>query len=393
MIKILSGIFIKNSRDYEDPNVRRGYGTLTGIVGIILNVMLFAGKLFTGLISGAVSIMADAFNNLSDAGSSLISLLGFRMAYKEPDAEHPYGHGRIEYITGLIVSLMIIMMGYELGKTSLKRIISPVTPETDIITIVILAVSIMVKIYMNFYNRHYGRLLNSASMKATAADSLSDSVSTMVVLAAVIINRFTGINIDGFAGMAVSAFILFTGIKSVKDTIGPLLGEPPDRDFVRKIYDLVKSFEEIVGIHDLVVHDYGPGRRMISFHGEVPEDGDINRLHEVIDSCERKIREELKCETIIHMDPVAVNDEKVNALKEMVVSRIHEYDSHITIHDFRVVAGPNNTNIIFDAVLPMGSRRTPAEVKAHLGKIVEELPGNCFGVIDIDRQYTEWDGN
>ena len=214
---------------------------------------------------------------------------------------------------------------------------------------------------------------------------------SMVVLVSVLVSRFANINIDGYTGAAVSGFILFAGIKSVKDTISPLLGEPPDKEFVKKIYVIVKEFEEIVGIHDLVVHDYGPGRRMISFHGEVPEDGDINVLHEIIDSCERRIREELGCETIIHMDPIAVNDETVNALKKEVVLKIKEYDSKISIHDFRIVVGPNNTNVIFDAVLPMGSDKTAAEVKEHLQEIVRSLPGNCFGVVDIDRQYTGWD--
>lgn len=391
MIRILSKIFIKNSSDYENADVRKGYGTLTGIVGIFLNICLFAGKFIAGFISGAISITADAFNNLSDAGSALISLLGFRMAYKEPDADHPYGHGRMEYITGLIVSMMIILMGFELMKTSFKRIFNPEELDASIIAIVILVVSILVKIYMNCYNRYYGKKLNAASMKATALDSLSDSVATGVVLMSVLISKFTGVNIDAYTGILVSGFILFAGIRSVKDTISPLLGEPPDKEFVKKIHAIVKEFDNIVGIHDLVVHDYGPGRRMISFHGEVPEDGNINELHEMIDSCERRIREELGCETIIHMDPIAVNDETVNALKKEVISKIKEYDEKISIHDFRIVVGPNNTNVIFDAVLPMGSKKTAAEVKEHLQQIVRSLPGNCFGVIDIDRQYAEWE--
>ena len=283
-------------------------------------------------------------------------------------------------------------MGFELGKSSFERIINPKDIETGTLSIVVLTVSIVVKIYMNFYNRHYGKLLNSASMKATATDSLSDSVATSVVLISVIIARITGVSVDGYVGMAVSLFILFAGIKSVKDTIDPLLGQPPEQDFVNKIYKIANSYDQIVGIHDLVVHDYGPARRMISFHGEVPEDGNINELHEVIDRCERQIRKELGCETIIHMDPIAVNDEKVNKLKSILVKKIKDYNPDITIHDFRVVDGPNRQNVIFDAVVPIECKDKSADVEKKLGELVRELPGNCYGVIDIDRQFINFDG-
>lgn len=392
MISFLSRLFIKDRTNYNDSTVRKKYGTLTGLTGIFLNICLFAGKFIAGIVTGAISITADAFNNLSDAGSSFVTLMGFRLAYKEPDSGHPYGHGRMEYISGFIVSIMIILMGFELGKSSFERIINPKDIETGILSIVVLTVSIVVKIYMNFYNRHYGKLLNSASMKATATDSLSDSVATSVVLISVIIARITGVSVDGYVGMAVSLFILFAGIKSVKDTIDPLLGQPPEQDFVNKIYKIANSYDQIVGIHDLVVHDYGPARRMISFHGEVPEDGNINELHEVIDRCERQIRKELGCETIIHMDPIAVNDEKVNKLKSILVKKIKDYNPDITIHDFRVVDGPNRQNVIFDAVVPIECKDKSADVEKKLGELVRELPGNCYGVIDIDRQFINFDG-
>lgn len=390
MINVLAKLFIKDHTNYKDDNVRRKYGTLTGIVGIFLNICLFTGKFIAGTLSGAISITADAFNNLSDAGSSLVSLIGFRMAYKEADSDHPYGHGRMEYIAGLFVSVMIIIMGVELGKSSFDRIRNPKEVDGSLISIIILCVSILVKVYMNFYNRYYGKKLNAASMKATATDSLSDSCATSVVLVSVIICRLTGTNVDGFVGMAVSVFILFAGIKSVKDTIDPLLGQPPEQEFVDKIYEIANSFEQIVGIHDLIVHDYGPSRRMISFHGEVPEDGDINELHEVIDRCERHIREQLGCDVTIHMDPVAVNDEKIMALKNVLITKIKEYDSEISIHDFRVVAGPSRQNVIFDAVVPIEYKKRTAEVKKQLQEIVRTLPGNCYGVIDIDLQYANW---
>ena len=390
MIRVLAKLLIKDHTNYKDENVRRKYGTLTGIVGIFLNICLFLGKFIAGTISGAISITADAFNNLSDAGSSLMSLIGFRMAYKDADSDHPYGHGRMEYIAGLFVSVMIIIMGIELGKSSFDRILNPKDIDGSIISIVILCVSILVKVYMNFYNRYYGKKLNAASMKATATDSLSDSCATSVVLISVIISRITGNNVDGFVGMAVSVFILIAGIKSVKDTIDPLLGQPPEQEFVDKIYEIATSYEQIVGIHDLVVHDYGPSRRMISFHGEVPEDGNINELHEVIDSCEKHIREELGCEVTIHMDPVATNDQRVNALKKELIGKINEYDSEISIHDFRVVVGPNRQNVIFDAVIPIEYKKRTDEITKQLQEIVRTLPGNCFGVIDIDLRYANW---
>lgn len=390
MIRFLARFFVNDTTDYKNDKVRRIYGTLTGIVGIFLNVCLFIGKFIAGTISGAISITADAFNNLSDAGSSIVSLMGVRMAYKEADSDHPYGHGRMEYISGLMISIMIILMGFELGKSSFDRIRNPKDIDGSILSIVILSVSILVKIYMNCYNRYYGKKINSSAMKATAMDSLSDSIATSVVLISIIICRITGNNVDGFIGMAVAVFILFAGIKSVKETIDPLLGQPPEQEFVDKICEIALSYEEIVGIHDLVVHDYGPTRRMVSFHGEVPEDGNINELHEVIDKCEHHIKKELGCETIIHMDPVAVNNEKVNALKHTLIEKIQAFDSQISIHDFRVVAGPNRQNVIFDAVIPVEYKKKTDEIQKQLLEIVRTLPGNCYGVIDIDLEYTKW---
>ena len=390
MISILSRLFIKNRTEYGDSVVRRKYGTLTGIVGIFLNIVLFTGKFIAGMISGAISITADAFNNLSDAGSSIISLLGFQVADKKPDSKHPYGHGRMEYVAGLLVSILIIIMGFELGKTSFQKIFNPEPLSDSTLTLIILIVAIAVKIYMFAYNRHYSGKINSASMKATALDSLSDSVATTVVFVSVLIDRYTGLNIDAYAGMLVSVFILFAGLKSIKEMIDPLLGQPPEPEYVKKIRDITLSYDEIIGVHDLVVHDYGPGRRMVSLHGEVPEDGDINILHDAIDRCERELRKELGCEATIHMDPIAVNNEKVNALKELVKAKIKAYNERISIHDFRVVSGDTHTNIIFDAVIPADCKESENEVKEKLVELVSELPGNCMGVIDIDREYTRW---
>ncbi len=392
MISFLAAIFIKDRYNYDDSRVRKKYGTLTGIVGIVLNVLLFAGKFIAGTVSGAISVTADAFNNLSDAGSSVISLAGFQMADKKPDSDHPFGHGRIEYIAGLFVSMLILLMGFELGKSSVSKIIHPSAVDDSVLAIVILAAAIAVKLYMFAYNTIYGRKIKSASMKATATDSISDSIATAVVLICMLITRYTGVNIDGYAGAAVSCFILFAGFKSIKETIDPLLGKKPQPDFVKRIRDIVMSYDEIIGIHDLVVHDYGPGRCMISLHGEVAEDGSLVELHDAIDRCERELHDTLGCEAVIHMDPISVNDKRVISMKNAVSDMIAEYDNRITIHDFRVVDGNTHTNVIFDAVLPSDSDKTAAQVKAAMEDIVSRLPGNCIGVINIDMEYTEWNG-
>lgn len=390
MIRILSGIFIKNRHDYNNPIVRKAYGVLTGIVGIVLNIILCAAKFVAGILSGSISVIADAFNNLSDAGSSLISLIGFHLADMKPDSDHPFGHGRMEYISGLVVSMLILVMGFELGKSSVQKIISPQPIETDMVTIIILVVAILVKLYMHLYNRSYGNRINSSAMKATAIDSLSDVVATTVVLASVLVSKFTGFNIDGYTGVLVALFIFYAGIRSIKETIDPLLGQAPDPDFVKQIRDVVEEYPDIVGIHDLIVHDYGPGRRIVSLHGEVSEKGNMVELHDIIDRCERDISERLNCLVTIHMDPISINDARVDGMKQLILAKIHEHNSKITIHDFRIVDGPSHTNIIFDAVMPNDYKGNEKQLRKRFEEIIDELPGNCVGVITIDRQFTEW---
>ena len=312
MIKFLIKRLIKNSDNVKDPAVRRMYGTLCSSVGIGLNICLFAGKYLAGVLSGSIAIMADAFNNLSDAGSSLITLIGFKFAGMKPDAEHPFGHGRIEYISGLAVSAAIILMGVELAKSSVSKIISPSPVDMSMMSIAILAVSVCVKLYMCSYNRFVGKQIDSAAMKATAIDSLSDAVATSVVLLAMLVLKFTGLNVDGWCGAMVALFILYAGYSAAKDTLSPLLGQPPEEELISQIRDITLSHQEIVGIHDLVVHDYGPGRLMISLHGEVPGDGNIFELHDVIDQAEKELKDKLGCDAVIHMDPIATDDEEVN---------------------------------------------------------------------------------
>ncbi len=389
-VKLLSKIFIKDKDNYGSPEVRQGYGTLCSILGIFLNVVLFAIKFFAGIISGAISITADAFNNLSDAGSSLISLIGFRLAGQKPDKEHPFGHGRIEYIAGLIVSMAILLMGFELGKSSVQKIITPEAIEFSWLSIGILAVSILIKVYMSFYNRSVGNKIDSPTMRATAADSLSDTISTAVVMLSMLFFNFTSINVDAYCGLAVSCIILYAGYNSAKDTISPLLGTPPTKEFVADIEEFVVSHEGILGIHDLVVHDYGPGRQMISLHAEVPSNCDIILIHDVIDGIELALKSKFGCEATIHMDPIVVDDELTNNMRSMTSALVKTIDERITIHDFRMVVGPTHTNLIFDAVVPFDIGKTDSEMIDEINRVVETAQdGNYFAVVKIDKAYAE----
>lgn len=393
MISLLAKKLIRGFEDVQAPAVRRAYGILCGAVGIGLNLCLFLGKLLAGFLSGSIAIMADAMNNLSDAGSSVITLIGFHMAGQKPDPEHPFGHGRLEYLSGLIVSLAIILMGVELGKSSLDKIFHPEPVEFRLVAVGILAVSIAVKIYMASYNRSVGKKIDSAAMRATAADSLSDCISTAVVLAAMLIGHWTGLKIDGWCGALVAIFILRTGFQAAKETIDPLLGQPPTPEFVQSVYDLVMSYEEIIGIHDLVVHDYGPGRRMISLHAEVPASAGIVEIHDVIDRMERRLGNELDCEAVIHMDPVDTNDEQTMAMKQVVTDLVESIEEGMTIHDFRIVSGPTHTNLIFDAMMSAESKWTEKTMREEIVRRVEALPGNYFAVVHIDRAYASPQGH
>lgn len=387
MITLLSKFFINDYKNYKDLTVRRNYGILGSITGIFLNICLFIGKYFAGVISGSIAITADAFNNLSDAGSSIITLLGFKLSSKKPDPDHPFGHGRIEYLSGLGVSVIILFMGYELIKSSIEDIIHPKLIDTGNISIIILLCSILVKLYMFFYNRKIGKKISSTAMKATALDSLTDSIATFVVLLSMLLLRFADINIDGYSGIVVALFILYAGFNSAKDTISPLLGQAPEPEFVEQIEKIVMAHDEILGIHDLVVHDYGPGRVMISLHGEVSGDGDIFVIHDLIDRIENELNEKLNCEAVIHMDPVAVNDEQVKEMKLKTSELVKQINKEITIHDFRMVTGPTHTNIIFDAVVPHDLSITDKEVKEKIQNLVHETYDNFYAVVKIDKLF------
>ena len=387
MITLLSKFLIKNYKEYKNPEVRRQYGMLTSIVGICLNILLFAGKYFAGKISGSIAIMADAFNNLSDAGSSFMTLVGFKFAGMKPDKEHPFGHGRFEYVAGLLVSLAIILMGFELFKTSIQKVMNPAMIEVDTLAIGILVASICVKVYMAVYNLTTSKKIDSAAMKATGMDSLSDSIATSMVLVSAVLAKLFQWNIDGYCGIMVALFILYAGYNAAKETISPLLGTAPSQELVDEIVELVMSHEEIVGIHDLIVHDYGPGRMIISLHGEVSGDEDVFVLHDVIDCIERELADKLNCEAVIHMDPIVMNDELVNETKAQVEKIVKEIDEELSIHDFRMVIGKTHTNVIFDILVPYGLKMEDSEIKQYVGEKILSHWGNYYAVIKVDKSY------
>ena len=388
MIELLARWCIPDRDNVTSPSVRRAYGTLCGIVGIALNILLFAGKFFAGQLSGSIAVTADAFNNLSDAGSSAVTLLGFRLAGRKPDTDHPFGHGRIEYISGLAVAGLILLMGVELAKSSFDKILHPEAVTFSPLALVILAASVCVKLYMWLYNRGIGRQIKSAAMEATAMDSLSDTAATAAVLAAMLVGKWTGLAVDGYVGLLVALFILFSAYKAAKETLSPLLGQAPDPELVQEIRDTVLSHPPVLGVHDLVVHDYGPGRLMITLHAEVPAHGDIMAMHDVIDNIEKELMEKLHCHAVIHMDPI-VTDGSVTALRQQVAQLVTRVDPGLTIHDFRVVRGTTHDNLIFDAVLPFTSSKTPAQAAQEIRDLVRAMDGNYYAVVTVEHSFTE----
>ena len=387
MIHILSNLFIGKNPDTTNPEVRQKFGILGGTVGICFNILLFLGKLIVGLLSNSIAIMADAFNNLSDAGSSIITLIGFKIAGQKPDSDHPFGHGRLEYISGLLVSMVIVYMGIELVRSSFDRILHPQDLQFSPLLLIILTASILVKCYMYIYNRSISKLIKSTAMMATAKDSLSDSISTFVVLICTLLSHFYELNLDGWCGIVVGAFILYTGYQAAKDTIDPLLGQSPEPKFVEQIEQIVMSYPEVLGIHDLIVHNYGPGRTMISLHAEVPADGDILVMHDAIDIIEHSLREKLHCHAVIHMDPICTDDPEINALKENITKYIKEINTELSLHDFRLVKGPTHTNIIFDLLVPYDFPLSDAQLIKDITAHIQSMDGCYFAVIEIDKKY------
>ena len=388
MTNFLIKHFIPNASDVKSPAVRQRYGVVSGVVGILCNALLCTAKSAAGLLTGAVSIVADGINNLSDGGSCVVSLLGFKMAGKPADDKHPFGHGRIEYVAGLIVSFIIVLMGVELAKTSLDKIFHPEEISFSWITPAVLGISILVKLWMCFFNRKMGDKIDSAVLRATAMDSLSDVAATSAVLAGFVIGYWARVNLDGYLGVLVALFILYTGVSTAKGTLDLLLGEAPDPEFVKQIQQEVLSYPEIIGVHDLIVHNYGPGHSVVSLHAEVPCDVDILKIHDTIDNAERDLKKKFDCEVVIHMDPIITDDKETNEIHQKLSSIVRLLDSRVTIHDFRMVKGPTHTNLIFDIVVPHQFRLTDDQVVESLRQAVKALDARYEIVVNVDKAYT-----
>lgn len=388
MTNFLIKHFIPNASDVKSPAVRQRYGVVSGVVGILCNALLCTAKIAAGLLTGAVSIVADGINNLSDGGSCVVSLLGFKMAGKPADDKHPFGHGRIEYVAGLIVSFIIVLMGVELAKTSLDKIFHPEEISFSWITPAVLGISILVKLWMCFFNRKMGDKIDSAVLRATAMDSLSDVAATSAVLAGFVIGYWARVNLDGYLGVLVALFILYTGVSTAKGTLDLLLGEASDPEFVKQIQQEVLSYPEIIGVHDLIVHNYGPGHSVVSLHAEVPCDVDILKIHDTIDNAERDLKKKFDCEVVIHMDPIITDDKETNEIHQKLSSIVRLLDSRVTIHDFRMVKGPTHTNLIFDIVVPHQFRLTDDQVVESLRQAVKALDARYEIVVNVDKAYT-----
>ncbi len=386
MVSLLTRLFIKDYKNTYDPAVRQRYGMLTGIMGIILNLILFGAKLFAGILTGAISVTADAVNNLSDAGTSVISMVGMKLAGRPADKEHPFGHGRMEYVAGLAVAAVIFIMGYELFRDSIIKIFSPEEVTFSVVSLVILGLSVLVKFYICLYNRKIGKLVNSPSMKATAMDSLSDCISTAAVIAGLLVFKFAGISIDGYVGIFVALFVFRAGIEAAKESLEPLLGQRPDKEYVDEIENTVMSYEGIIGIHDLIVHNYGVGANIISLHAEVASEMGFMEAHELIDVIENDLKSRYAAIATVHMDPVETNNETAHKYKEMVKGFISEISPEISMHDFRMTDGLKNRNLIFDIVVPFKFRMNDNAVKALICERIKREDENLNAVITVDKE-------
>lgn len=388
MTELLIRLFVKDSNNTGQPSVRTAFGNLAGFAGIACNLLLFAFKLVAGLLSGSISIIADAFNNLADMGSSVVTLLGFKIAAKPADKEHPFGHGRMEYMSGFMVAVAILLVGFELLQSAVGKIIEPAAISVNTVVVIILTASILGKLWMYFFFKKIGRRINSSAIATTAKDSLNDVISTSAVLASTLLFNFTGVNVDGYIGTAVALFILYGGYSAAKEMLDPLLGEAPDPELVAAVRDGVLAYDGFIGIHDMVVHSYGPGRVFVSLHVEVDSNSDIVETHEMIDLCEHEIGQRLGIELVVHMDPIATDDEHVNELKTMVLEIVLGIDSALNMHDFRVVDGVNRTNLIFDVAVPYGTPMTDSELRTAIQEAVWAVDKRYYCVIDFDNVYT-----
>ncbi len=388
MTQRLIALFVKDYENIADLKVRERYGFLSSTVGATCNLILFGIKFILGTISGSIAITADAFNNLSDVGSCIVTLLGFKMASKPADRDHPFGHGRVEYLSGLVIALLILLVGTEFIQNSVDKILHPSPVEFSLPVLIGLLASILVKLWMNRFNLTLSKKINSASLAATAADSLSDVMATTVTLISVIASRFTTLPIDGVMGLVVSVMIFKAGYEVAKDTLTPLLGTKPDPNLVGEIKHMILQYDGIIGVHDLIIHDYGPGRTFVTAHAEVPMTNDMMYSHDVIDNAEREIGKKLNLNIVIHMDPVQTNCAQTNRVRMAVVEKVKEIDPRFSIHDFRMVSGITHSNLIFDVVVPIEYGKEDSEIQKEVENKLTELDSSYLGVITIDRDYT-----
>ncbi|MDD6994814.1 MAG: cation diffusion facilitator family transporter [Candidatus Borkfalkiaceae bacterium] len=382
MINALLRLFgcVSGKGENETVNRNKCASFATG-TGIVLNLLLFAAKLTAGILAASVAVISDAFNNASDAGSSLVALIGFKMAAKAGDKEHPLGHGRMEYVTGFIVDMLVIFVGAELIKTSVQSIITPELPSASALTVCFLCFSILAKTWLFVFYKKVGKKIESVALQGAAIDSVSDVVATSVVLISALCGKYLGWKIDGVAGLLVACFILFSGLKAAKETVDLLLGAPPKKEFIDDIYSFVKNYPEVLGIHDVIVHDYGPGRTMVSFHAEVSAEDNINYAHEAVDKLEEDMHKKFGCLVTVHMDPIVINDEHVNELREFVARTAKEVDDSFTVHDFRMTYGKERKNLIFDLCVPMESKCSLAEAQSAVADKIHNARPDCYAVI------------
>ena len=386
MTNFLIKLFIKD-KDVKNPKVRTKYGTLSSLTGIVVNFILSITKVIIGIISNSMSIISDGLNNITDAGSSVITMIGFKMSQKKVDDDHPWGHGRMEYISAFIVDMLIVLVGIELFKSSIDKIINPVMPDISVITITILVIAIMAKLWLFFFYKKIAKAINSEAIKGNAYDSISDVVSTLVVLVSALVAKFANISIDGYVSILVSIFILFTGFKALKETVDILLGSKPDSELVKGIEEFTKKYDMIVGIHDMMVHDYGPGRKIVSFHAEVPANSDICMAHDLIDQMEQDIYEEFNCITTIHMDPIEVDDEEINKMREITEKIVKGINKKYSIHDFRMTNGGGRINLIFDLVIPREEKVESDKLKVQVQQKIHSENPKYYAVPKVEYSY------
>ena len=387
MTDLLIKIFIKDKENVENMEVRGKYALLSSITGIIVNVLLSVFKLIIGIFANSMSIISDALNNISDAGSSIITMIGFKMSQKKVDNDHPWGHGRMEYVTAFFVDILIILVGFELLQSSVEKIIHPELPSINNITIILLVVAIIAKLWLFLFYRKIAKKINSTAIKGTAYDSISDSISTTAVLVSALVAKFAGITIDGYVSLLVSLFILFTGIKAIKETIDLLLGQKPDPDFVKEIEETALKYDEIQGIHDIMVHDYGPGRKIVSFHAEVPANSDICKAHDIIDQMEQDMFNKFNCITTIHMDPIVVDNAEINLMKEVTTNIVKKINSKCSIHDFRMTDGGERVNLIFDLVIPTDEKIDQEKLVHEIQEKIKQENIKYYAVIKVEHSY------